>query len=59
MNIPERGLEPPEDRRKVVAECPICGEPIHEYDDCYDIPDLGLCCTRCIEATFVSEVTID
>lgn len=48
-NIPERPLEPPEDKRAVVCRCIICEGEIREHDDYYNIPDLGPCCEECIE----------
>lgn len=48
-NIPERPLDPPEDGRPVVYKCKLCGEPIREGDDYYDIDGLGHCCEVCIE----------
>ncbi len=46
--MPERPLDPPEDRRKTVFICKICEEPIREGDDYFDIPGLGPCCEECI-----------
>lgn len=57
--IPEPSLDPPEDDRRVYGECVICEEDIMEYDDLYDIPSFGICCTRCIERARRIEVTID
>lgn len=48
-DIPERDLDPPEDRRRRVYSCAICEEAILEGDDYYDIPGLGPCCETCIE----------
>lgn len=45
---PERPLDPPEDTRKTVYKCPLCGWGIYEGDDYYDIPGLGPCCETCI-----------
>jgi hypothetical protein len=50
-NIPERPLDPPEDTRKRVYSCAICGEEILEGDDYYDIPELGPCCEECIKTS--------
>ena len=58
FNIPEPNLEPPADKRRVVATCKICYEPILEGDDAYDIPDFGFCCTRCIKDARVNEVEV-
>lgn len=59
MNIPEPSLNPPEDRRPVVATCEICGEPIKEYDDLWEIPGFGCVCERCIEESHRMEVSAD
>lgn len=48
-NIPERPLDPPEDKRKRVYSCAICGDAIKEGDDYYEIPKLGPCCEGCIK----------
>lgn len=45
-NVPERPLDPPEDR--IAFECEICGGDIYEGEEYYDIPDLGKCCANCI-----------
>ena len=45
-HIPERPLDPPEDR--VAFECEICEGDIYEGEEYYDIPGLGKCCTNCI-----------
>lgn len=45
---PERPLDPPEDTRKPVYKCPLCGWGIYEGEDYYDIPGLGPCCETCI-----------
>lgn len=47
--VPERPLNPPEDTRKRVYRCAICGDDIKEGDDYYDIPKLGPCCEPCID----------
>lgn len=47
-DVPERPLDPPEDKRKRVYSCAICGWPILEGDDYYEIPELGPCCETCI-----------
>ena len=49
FNIPERPLDPPEDKRACVYRCAICEEIIREGDDYYDIPGLGPCCEICID----------
>lgn len=48
-DIPERDLNPPEDKRLVVFHCEICGEEILEGDDYHDIPGYGPCCEDCIK----------
>ena len=58
-SIPEPSLEPPEDRRRVFASCPICEEEIREGDEAYDIPDYGYCCARCIKSAHICEVEVD
>ena len=57
--IPEMPLDPPEDRRAVVADCVICGAKIREYDDMWELPDVGCVCERCIEDAHRIEVTLD
>ena len=47
-DFPERDLNPPEDNRKPVYKCSICGEGIFAGDDYYDIHNVGLCCEGCI-----------
>lgn len=51
MNIPERSLEPPEDRRKVCYVCACCGEEIREGDEYWDLRSagLGVLCERCVD----------
>lgn len=58
FNIPEPNLEPPEDRRKIFASCPICEEPIREGDEAWDIPNYGYCCARCISDAHIHEVEV-
>lgn len=58
-NVPERPLDPPEDTRKRVYSCAICGEPIREGDDYYDIHKLGPCCEECIEESHKYEAELD
>jgi hypothetical protein len=48
-NVPERPLDPPEDKHKVVYRCRLCDGEIREGDDYYDIPDRGPCCEACID----------
>lgn len=48
MQIPDYMLDPPEDTRKIVYTCPLCGWGIYEGDTYYDIPKLGPCCEECI-----------
>lgn len=48
-NIPERPLDPPEDSRRHVYRCAICGDPIREGDDYYVLPLLGKCCEACVD----------
>lgn len=57
--MPERSLEPPEDKRKIFATCKICEEPIKEGDDAWDIPDYGYCCAGCIKDARIIEVEVD
>lgn len=45
----ERNLNPPEDDRRRVYECQVCGYDILEGDDYYDIPGFGPCCEECID----------
>ncbi len=58
FDLPDRNLEPPEDRRRVVFRCAICEGPIREHDDYYDIPGLGPCCEECIEESKCYEAEI-
>lgn len=48
-DIPERPLDPPEDRRKVVYRCRLCDGEIREGDDYYHIEGVGPCCEECIK----------
>lgn len=57
-NVPEKGLEPPEDRRQVYADCSVCEEPIKEFDDCVELPNQQCICMRCINKYTKLEVTI-
>ena len=57
-DVPERSLEPPEDRRQVYADCVVCGEPIREYDDCYEFEFIGCICERCVSEARRVEVTL-
>lgn len=59
FNCPEPSYEPPEDSRRVFADCIICEDPIREGDDAYDIPNYGYCCARCIRSAKISEVEVD
>ena len=45
----ERPLDPPEDTREGCYTCEICERTIYEGDDYYNLPDLGICCTECID----------
>lgn len=45
----DRHLDPPEDTRKCVYKCAICGWEIFEGDSYYEIPKLGPCCETCID----------
>lgn len=47
--VPDHDLEPPADKRRAVYSCGICKEDILEGEDYYDLPELGECCTRCVE----------
>lgn len=58
-SLPERGFEPPEDKRRKFATCPICEDDIMEGDECYDIPNYGYCCARCIKDAHVWEAEVD
>lgn len=49
FDVPDYRLDPPEDKRKRVYRCAICGDDILEGDDYYDIPKLGKCCEACID----------
>ena len=57
-NAPERGLEPPEDRRQVYADCDVCGESIKEFDDCVELPNHQHICMHCINKYTKLEVEI-
>lgn len=46
--VPEQPLEPPEPNLRKVFTCEICGDPIYEGEDYYDIPDFGQCHDNCI-----------
>lgn len=59
FDIPERPLDPPEDRRARVYRCAICGEDILEGDDYYNIPGLGPCCEPCIDDAHRYEAELD
>lgn len=58
-DIPERPLDPPEDKRKRVYSCAICNEDILEGDDYYDVPTLGPCCETCIEDSKCYDAELD
>lgn len=58
-DIPERRLDPPEDTRRVVYHCELCGEEILEGDDFYDIDGLGICCEECIKNSWRSDAELD
>lgn len=47
-NIPERPLEPPEDKRRVVYTCSCCGEPIYEGDEYWELCG-SYYCEACID----------
>lgn len=47
--VPDYMLDPPEPEIRIAHDCVLCNNPIYEGDDYYDIPDLGVCCTNCIE----------
>lgn len=49
FDVPDYRLDPPEDKRKRVYSCAICGEDILEGDDYYNIPGYGICCESCID----------
>lgn len=51
MNIPERPLEPPGDKRAVCYTCSCCGDEIREGDEYWDLRfhGLGVICKACIE----------
>lgn len=49
FNVPERPIDPPEQELRKVYTCEICNEDIYEGEDCYKIPDYGVCCTHCID----------
>ena len=56
---PEPNLNPPEDTRRRVYRCAICGDDILEGDDYYDIYKLGPCCEACIEDSKCCEAELD
>lgn len=56
---PERPLNPPEDTRKSVYRCPLCGWDIYEGDDYYYIEPIGYCCVTCIEEAKRYEAELD
>lgn len=58
-NVPDYRLEPPEDTRRKVCNCKICGEPVREGDDVYDIPGFGVCCTICIDESKHYDVEVE
>ncbi len=47
--LPERSLEPPEDRRAVAYTCTCCGELIREGDEYWEIPGFGIFCEACVD----------
>ena len=47
-NVPERPIDPPEDKRKAVYSCEICDDPILEGEDYFNLP-WGICCEECIK----------
>ena len=49
MKIEDYRLNPPEDTRKLVYKCKLCGWGIYEGDDYYYIPDVGEICETCID----------
>ena len=58
-SLPERPLDPPEDTRRKVYTCEICGDPILEYDEYYDIPDYGQCHANCVGDCYHYEAELD
>lgn len=58
-DIPERPLDPPEDRRAVVYRCRICDGEIREGDDYYNVPGLGPCCEECIDESKRYDAELD
>ena len=58
-SVPDYMLDPPEDKRRVVYKCAICGWEIYEGDTYYEIPKLGPCCEECIKDTKVYEAEIE
>lgn len=57
--VPDHHLEPPEEKRRAVYSCAICEESIYEGDDYYSIPELGVCCTSCIDDCKRYEAELD
>ena len=61
--VPDRNLEPPEDTRKKVYRCALCGEDILEGDPYYDLGDIvdgpGKFCESCIGDFRRSEAELD
>lgn len=50
LNMLERALEPPEDRRRVCYTCSCCGGSIREGDEYWDLSHLiGYLCDRCVD----------
>lgn len=50
-NYPEPSLDPPEDTRRVVAECMVCYDDIREGDEAIRLPQhmgYACLCMRCI-----------
>ena len=58
FKVPERNLEPPEDRRQVYADCMVCDESIREYDECLELPDGQCICSKCVKKHTKLEVTL-
>lgn len=57
--LPDYKLTPPEDDRRAVYTCQICGEPILKGDEYYDIAEFGICCAECISDAHHSEAEFE
>ena len=58
-HVPDYNLDPPEDTRRRVYSCAICGNDIIEGEDYYDLPKLGKCCEDCVRDCKCYEAEIE